>query len=355
MAKKNKKKTSKEASVQVKKTSLKAEKKLKQPEVQKISEKIIKEEKVTVVQKAEPTKSFYDNPQNIRKLTGVLAAITVIALFSAFMFYVIPEVVLTRTDDFVRKQEQENLERERGEKESQKEQQLAVENTVLKFEENSDWKVDLNFTNFGILSVDLKNSYAPKTVENFIRLAYRGYYDDTSIHRIVKRDNFSVIQGGDKENRDGTGGQSAFYIDETDQGLIADELYITPPEFRTEGEENILSTPPVFIAPELYGNFNADNGTVNYRKGLILMAKTNQPDSASSQFFITLKDTALPAEYTVFGVIEESDFAVLDKMFNEITPQSRNPDTTELQDSEDGTPSKDLILEKASIVSPEIN
>ena len=54
------------------------------------------------------------------------------------------------------------------------------------------------------------------------------------------------------------------------------------------------------------------------------MANTGQPDSATSQFFITLRDTVLPAGYTAFAVVLPESFGVLDKIYDEVEPVKIN-------------------------------
>src|SRR5436305_9188863 len=109
---------------------------------------------------------------------------------------------------------------------------------------------------------------APKTVENFKTLAQKGFYDGTAFHRIVKG---FMIQGGDPLTKDpddvsswGTGG----------------------PGYRIKAE------------------FNARP----HKRGVVSMARSNDPDSAGSQFFICLDDAAfLDGKYTAFGELIKGD------------------------------------------------
>jgi cyclophilin family peptidyl-prolyl cis-trans isomerase len=190
-------------------------------------------------------------------------------------------------------------------------------------------------TNFGGIKATLTGSSAPKHTESFVRLASRDYFDNTIFHRMVEGAEFSVIQGGDPEGT-GTGGRSAF------GSPIKDELWSVAPEFAQgddQGSQTIVND-PVFSDPALYQNFDKATGTVVYRKGLLVMAKTAAPDSAGSQFFIVLADTVLPAQYTIFGVIEDSSFAVLDKITSEVDPITDNPDST----NKDGRPNQQITI-----------
>tara|TARA_R110000823_G_scaffold132777_10_gene261377 strand:- start:29730 stop:30227 length:498 start_codon:yes stop_codon:yes gene_type:complete len=131
-------------------------------------------------------------------------------------------------------------------------------------------------TTFGEITLELDAERAPKTVENFLNYARSGYYDGTIFHRVI--DNF-MIQGGG---------------------------------FDTEMRQKEAGEP---IENE------ADNGLKN-DFGTIAMARTNDPHSATAQFFINVKDndflnhTAKNMQgwgYTVFGkVIDGAD--VLDKI-----------------------------------------
>ena len=117
---------------------------------------------------------------------------------------------------------------------------------------------------YGTITVALDDETAPETVANFVDLAQRGFYDGLTFHRII--DGF-MMQGGDPEG-DGTGGS-----DETITG-----------EFSENGFENNLS----------------------HTRGAISMARSEDYDSASSQFFIVHEDsTYLDGEYAVFGYVTE--------------------------------------------------
>src|SRR5205809_3394531 len=119
-------------------------------------------------------------------------------------------------------------------------------------------------TEFGDITVDLYSDDAPMTVENFKKLANSGYYDGLIFHRIVPG---FVIQGGDPYTKDtsnkdkwGTGG----------------------PGWNVKAE------------------FNKNT----HSRGTLSMARSQDPNSAGSQFFIVLKDSRfLDGKYTVFGKV----------------------------------------------------
>ncbi len=126
-------------------------------------------------------------------------------------------------------------------------------------------------TNKGTIRFELLEDESPKTTENFIKLAERGYYDGVIFHRVIKG---FMIQGGDP-NGTGRGGESAW------GGRFNDEI-------------NRLS--------ELY------QGT--YAQGTVAMANAG-PNTNGSQFFIVYGDSQLPPSYTVFGSIDDAGLKVV--------------------------------------------
>ncbi len=124
--------------------------------------------------------------------------------------------------------------------------------------------VEITIKDYGTVKVELDETSAPITVENFLKLADEGFYDGLTFHRIIKG---FMIQGGDPEGT-GWGGS-----DETIKG-----------EFAKNGVDNKLS----------------------HTRGAISMARTAVYDSASSQFFIVHEDsTFLDGEYACFGYVTE--------------------------------------------------
>ena len=117
---------------------------------------------------------------------------------------------------------------------------------------------------YGTITLELDASAAPVTTENFLSLAREGFYDGLTFHRIIGG---FMIQGGDPDGN-GTGGS-----EQTIKG-----------EFRENGVENSLS----------------------HTRGAISMARSNDYDSASSQFFIVHEDsTFLDGSYAAFGYVKE--------------------------------------------------
>ena len=137
-------------------------------------------------------------------------------------------------------------------------------------------------TSEGHFEIALFPKQAPKTVENFIGLTKKGYYDGLIFHRIIAD---FMIQGGDPKGN-GTGGS-----DETIKG-----------EFSENGVENPLS----------------------HTRGAISMARSQDYDSASSQFFIVQEDsTYLDGQYAAFGYVTEG-MDVVDKICEDVSVEDQN-------------------------------
>lgn len=141
---------------------------------------------------------------------------------------------------------------------------------------------EITVRDYGKITVALDAGAAPVTVENFMKLAKEGFYDGLTFHRII--DGF-MIQGGDP-NGNGTGGS-----EETVVG-----------EFASNGHENPIS----------------------HVKGVISMARAMDPDSGSSQFFITVADsTFLDGEYAAFGFVTDG-MDTADRIAREAEPTDSN-------------------------------
>ncbi len=136
--------------------------------------------------------------------------------------------------------------------------------------------------NYGTIEVELDGATAPITVANFINLVNKKFYDGLTFHRIMSG---FMIQGGDPLGN-GTGGS-----DETIKG-----------EFSSNGVENNIS----------------------HKRGVISMARSSDPDSASSQFFIMHQDADyLDGEYAAFGKVTKG-MDVVDKICEDATPTDGN-------------------------------
>lgn len=142
--------------------------------------------------------------------------------------------------------------------------------------------VEIKVKDYGTIDVQLDADTAPITVTNFIKLVQESFYDGLTFHRIM--DGF-MIQGGDPLGN-GTGGS-----DQTIKG-----------EFKNNKVENNIS----------------------HKRGVISMARSSDPDSASSQFFIVQTDsTFLDGDYAAFGEVT-SGMDVVDAICKDAKPTDDN-------------------------------
>ncbi len=278
----------------------------------------------------------------VNQILALLIGLSAIAATLWVGFYLIPHIT-DQTDEAVALKTKKEKEEKEAKDKKDLEDKLSSESSALKLNEKSEWLLDMKVKVGDAEATDIKiamnKNWAPKTVENFLRLSYRGYYNGLNFHRMVEEKDFSVIQGGDPQGT-GQGGESSFG---TGVG-VPDELWEIKPVVSSSETENQITNDPKFREPSLYADFDKTRGTVTYRKGLILMAKTQEPDSATSQFFITLDKTILPAEYTVFGVISTESMGVLDTISKDVDPETNpeNPNQTK--------PSKTIKIEKVEVV-----
>ncbi len=139
-------------------------------------------------------------------------------------------------------------------------------------------------TNMGTIRFELLETEAPKTTDNFIKLAERGYYDGVIFHRVIKG---FMVQGGDPTGT-GRGGESAAGGKFNDEINRSSELYKGP-----------------------------------YKEGTVAMANAG-PNTNGSQFFIMHTDYKLPSSYTIFGVVVEGQ-DIVDKIANTQTGAGDRP------------------------------
>ena len=163
---------------------------------------------------------------------------------------------------------------------SQPEEPAAPE--VTKAEGIGIHHAEIDIADYGTVSVELDGDEAPLTVQNFMDLANAGFYDGLTFHRII--DGF-MIQGGDP-NGNGTGGSGT---------------NITG-EFSSNGIENNIA----------------------HEKGVISMARSQDPNSASSQFFIMVEAAPhLDGEYAAFGHVTSGQ-EIVDQIAKDAAPLDSN-------------------------------
>ena len=141
------------------------------------------------------------------------------------------------------------------------ERKLKMTNPIIK----------INVKDFGTMTAELYPEKAPKTVANFVKLAEEGFFSGLIFHRVIKG---FMIQGG---------GYTEDMADKDTDSIKG--------EFKANG----------FMANDL-----------KHTRGVLSMARTSDPDSASSQFFVMHKDAPhLDAQYAGFGKLTDG-FDVLD-------------------------------------------
>jgi peptidyl-prolyl cis-trans isomerase B (cyclophilin B) len=136
-------------------------------------------------------------------------------------------------------------------------------------------------TTDGNIGLELDNAKTPCTVNNFASLAQQGFFDNTPCHRLTTTPELGVLQCGDPSGT-GTGGPG----------------YRFPNEYPTN---QYRLTDPALQTP------------VVYPRGTLAMANSG-PGTNGSQFFLVYKDSQLPPTYTVFGTIDATGLATLDKI-----------------------------------------
>lgn len=132
----------------------------------------------------------------------------------------------------------------------------------------------IEFADGNVIRLELYPDAAPITVANFVKLCNAHFYDGLCFHRVIDR---FMIQGGG-------------FVFDNRRGLVQKEAQSIKGEFKSNGVNN----------------------TLEHKKGVISMARTNVKDSASSQFFICVADTPfLNGEYAAFGkCADEESIAV---------------------------------------------
>ena len=136
-------------------------------------------------------------------------------------------------------------------------------------------------TDQGNIGLILNNAEAPCTVNSFASLAQKGFFDNTVCHRLTTADKLGVLQCGDPTGT-GSGGPGYSFANEY------------PTNQYPKGDAAL-------------------NKPVLYPRGSLAMANAGA-DTNGSQFFLVYKDSQLPPNYTVFGTIDPTGLATLDKI-----------------------------------------
>ncbi len=148
---------------------------------------------------------------------------------------------------------------------------------------DADYEVSMEFENYGTVVLELDEDKAPETVKNFVSLVEEGFYDGLTLHRIMAG---FMMQGGDPT---GTG---------------------------YSGSDK-----------EIYGEFAANGffqNNLSHTRGAISMARSENPNSASSQFFIVHENSEfLDGGYAAFGYVVKG-MEIVDAICNDAQPTDNN-------------------------------
>ncbi len=232
------------------------------------------------------------NKQSSKSWIYVVIAVVLVAVIGIMVYFAVkPENAYTTSSNGENAQSDTAMQNDPNQLEYHKEPQVEGEHEKAVFTmENGE-----EFT------VELYPEYAPETVENFKKLVNEGFYDGLTFHRVVEG---FMAQGGDPEGT-GMGGSS-----ETIRGEFASNGFI----------KNLLS----------------------HQKGVISMARSNDPNSASSQFFICYDDASfLDGSYAAFGKVTKGmetveNFLKIEREMNGM--------------GEEAVPVTPIVIKKATIV-----
>lgn len=154
--------------------------------------------------------------------------------------------------------------------------------TPAELDTSATYYADIDIEDYGTITVHLDQETAPVTCANFVELAESGFYDGLTFHRIIAG---FMMQGGDPLGN-GTGG--------SENNIVG--------EFSSNGIDNNLS----------------------HERGVISMARSSDPNSASSQFFICHEDSDfLDGDYAAFGMVTEG-LDIVDAVCAEAQPTDSN-------------------------------
>ena len=154
-------------------------------------------------------------------------------------------------------------------------------------------------TTRGALTIEIDGDAAPLTAGNFADLVGRGTYDGTMFHRVVREPVPFVVQGGDPRSKD-----RSVPLNQLGSGSFVDpasgQARMIPLEIGFKGE-----------ASPRYGRISAnpaelDQLMLSHERGAVAMARSQDPDSASAQFYIALRPLPeLDGRYAVFGRVTQ--------------------------------------------------
>lgn len=162
--------------------------------------------------------------------------------------------------------------------------------------------VTMQIKDYGTIKIELYPKYAPNTIANFVSLVEDGFYDNNTFHRLVPG---FVLQGGDPEGN-GSGGPG----------------YTIAGEFRENGYTK---------------------NTLKHTTGIISMARTSDPDSAGSQFFIVLADSEMVSQSL------DNKYAAFGKVIQGMDVIKNIEDTEKIENDMTGKLKENITIESATV------
>jgi cyclophilin family peptidyl-prolyl cis-trans isomerase len=156
-------------------------------------------------------------------------------------------------------------------------------------------------TDLGDITIKFFPDKAPHHVHNFLDLASHGVYDGVLFHRVIPG---FMIQTGDPLTKN----------PKTPRELMGTGSYVVPAGGKKEEDGFVYSSVMSGDKKGIVRNVKAEFNDVSHKRGILSMARANDPNSASSQFFIVVSDsTFLDGKYTAFGEVV-SGMDVADKI-----------------------------------------
>lgn len=147
------------------------------------------------------------------------------------------------------------------------------------------------------ITIEIDGINAPFTAGNFVDLVNRGVYNGLAFHRVVRAPQPFVVQGGDPQSKD-----PSFPAERLGTGAFVDPATSQPRYIPLEIKP-VGANKPIYHQP-LRGAGSSGSPQLKHTRSAVAMARSSLPDSASSQFYITLADQSfLDGDYAVFGYV----------------------------------------------------
>lgn len=158
------------------------------------------------------------------------------------------------------------------------------------------------------ITIEVDGTNAPITAGNFVDLVHKGVYDGLAFHRVVQKPQPFVVQGGDPQSKDPN-----FPIARLGTGGFTDPM-------TSKSRYIPLEIKPKETSETIYSQTFDEAGiqqqpALPHTRGAVAMARSNPPDSASSQFYFALTDLPfLNGSYAVFGYVTQGMKEVVDQI-----------------------------------------